>query len=137
MNRTHTESISLSTVLPSTPEKIYKAWLSSKEHTAFTDSAAEIEPHAGGKFSVWDGYITGKTMETEPFTRIVQSWRTTEFPAESEDSLLEILFEETKKGTKITLNHSNIPKGQGQQYKQGWEEFYFEPMIMYFGLKKK
>ena len=103
--KTKTESISVSTILPVTAEKLYKAWLSSKEHSAFTKNKADIEPHAGGKFSAWDDYITGKTLETEPFTRIVQSWRTTEFPENSKDSLLEILFEETKKGTKITLNH--------------------------------
>ncbi len=30
-----------------------------------------------GKMDSWDGYITGKTVELRPYSRIVQKWRTT------------------------------------------------------------
>jgi outer membrane biosynthesis protein TonB len=64
----------------------------------------------------------------------VQVWRTTEFPADAEDSRLELLFEPVGDGTetKVTLIHTNIPEGQGAQYKSGWGEHYFEPMRAYF-----
>ena len=32
----------------------------------------------------------------------------------------------------ITINHSEIPSGQGSSYAQGWQEFYFTPMQAYF-----
>ncbi len=72
------------------------------------------------------------TQVLEPNHRIVQSWRTTEFPPESPDSRLELILEEVEGGTKLTLRHSNIPEGQGQMYKDGWVEWYFEPMQAYF-----
>jgi activator of HSP90 ATPase len=62
----------------------------------------------------------------------VQSWRTSDFPEESEDSRLEILLEEAEGGTKLTLIHTQIPEGQGEEYRRGWEEFYFEPLSQYF-----
>lgn len=126
------ETITVSEIIPAKPDKVYNAWLSSSEHTAFTGSEALIDAKADGNFSAWDGYITGKTLELEPFRRIVQSWRTTEFPEGSEDSRLEILLEETGGGTKITLNHSDIPDGQGGEYRSGWIDYYFEPMKRYF-----
>lgn len=125
-------SFTVSTVMPASAERIYKAWLNSEEHAAFTGSAARIDPAVGGTFSAWDGYITGKNTQLEPYTRIIQSWRTTEFPEQAPDSRLEILLKTVPEGTKITLKHSQIPEGQAEEYRQGWEEFYFSPMQAYF-----
>jgi activator of HSP90 ATPase len=129
------ESIQLSTILTASPEQLYKAWLSSKEHAAFTGSSAQINPNLNGDFTAWDGYIQGKNLELKPYQRIVQAWRTTEFPADSPDSHLEILFEAVQGGTKITLIHTEIPDGQGKDYFTGWEDFYFKPMMEYFAKK--
>ena len=126
------ESFTISTILPATPEQIYNAWLSSEGHSRMTGSLAEVKGEIDGDFKAWDGYIWGKTLELEPYRRIVQAWRTSEFPADSLDSRVEIQFEETKGGTKITLIHTNIPDEQGDSYKGGWEEFYFSPMRAYF-----
>ena len=123
----------VSAVIPAKPAEIYKAWLSSKGHSAMTGSAAKVTRKVGGKFTAWDGYIFGKTLELEPDRRIVQAWRTSEFPDDAPDSRLEVLLVETKTGTKVTLTHTEIPKGQADEYKQGWEDFYFKPMKEYFG----
>ena len=126
------ETLNLSTLLPGPPEKIYTAWLDSNEHGLFTGSPANIDPQIGGEFTAWDGYIQGKTLELEPGKRILQSWRTTEFPDTSPDSLLEVIFEPDPAGTRLTLLHTNIPDGQSDQYRQGWLDYYFQPMREYF-----
>jgi len=127
------ESFTISTTLPAKPEAIYNAWLSSRGHSGMTGSPAEVQAEIGGAFKAWDGYIWGKTLELEPHRQIVQAWRTSEFPEESPDSRVEILLEEVTNGTKITLRHTEIPDGQGEGYKQGWEDFYFTPMLKFFG----
>jgi uncharacterized protein YndB with AHSA1/START domain len=127
-----TESLKVSTVLPAAPDQVFKAWLDSEAHGQFTGSKADINPYAGGCFTAWDGYIKGQTLEMEPYHRILQTWRTDEFPEGSQDSILEVLVEEAVGGTKITLMHTLIPDGQGEQYKQGWLDYYFAPMKEYF-----
>ena len=127
------ESIRVSTVLPASPRRIYEAWLASDEHAAFTGGAATIDGRVGGRFSAWDGYIEGTTLELEPYRRMVQSWRTTDFPQDAADSRLEVLLEERADGGEITLIHTGIPEGQGAGYEQGWRDYYFEPMKTYFG----
>ena len=122
----------VSEVIPATPEQIYQAWLSTKGHSAMTGSPAEVEARVKGKFTAWDGYISGETLELKPNQRIVQAWRTTEFPEGSPDSRVEITLEAVNGKTKITIRHSNIPKGQTEDYKQGWQDFYFKPMKEYF-----
>lgn len=126
------ESLKVSTTLPVSPEKVYKAWLSSKEHSAFTGGEAKIANKVGGKFTAWDGYITGKTLELKPYKKIVQSWRTSEFAKSDADSKLEVVLEKIKAGTKITLIHTQIPKGGKAEYKEGWQDYYFKPMKEYF-----
>ena len=126
------DSFEVSTLLPANPERVYTAWLSSQEHAAFIGASAETTPQVGARLSMWDGYIEGTNLQLEPYHRIVQSWRTTEFPPDSPDSRLEIVLEETEGGTRMTLNHSNIPDGQGREYEEGWVENYFEPMKRYF-----
>jgi activator of HSP90 ATPase len=127
------ESFEVSFLFPGkSAEDIYSAWLDSQSHSAMTGSPAEVESGVGGKFTAWDRYIQGRTLAAEPYRRILQAWRTTDFPEESPDSRLEILIEQVEGGAQVTLLHSEIPEGQGDDYRQGWEEYYFEPMGRFF-----
>ena len=128
-----TDTIELSTTFPVTPERLYRAWLDSAEHSAFTGAEAVIDPTVGGAYTAWDGYIEGLTLELEPSRRILQSWRTSEFPPDNEDALLEVLLEPLDGGTKLTLINTNLPPGDGPKYEDGWQESYFDPMREYFG----
>jgi uncharacterized protein YndB with AHSA1/START domain len=126
------EALKISVDLPVSPERAFRAWFDSYEHSQFTGSPAKIDPQVGGKFTAWDGYIQGKTLVKTPFNHIVQSWRTDEFPAGSPDSQVEITIEPTCTGCQLTLVHTGIPDGQAQQYLQGWDEYYFRPLLNYF-----
>lgn len=126
------ETIRVSNLVLARPEQIYDAWMSSGGHSAMTGSDAEVEPRVGGAFSAWDGYITGRTLELDRPRRIVQAWRTSEFPSDAPDSLLVVTLTPTTEGTTVEIQHSEIPDGQGARYRQGWEEFYFMPMKDHF-----
>jgi len=129
------DSIRLTAIIPASPERVYTAWLDSKEHTEFTGGGATIEARVGGQHTAWDGYIWGRQVELIPGRKIVQTWRTSEFPQDAKDSRLELLFERRGASgaeTTLTLIHTEIPVGQGAQYKDGWGEHYFEPMRAYF-----
>jgi uncharacterized protein YndB with AHSA1/START domain len=128
-------SFTVSALLPAAPEAVYKAWMSAKEHGRMTGAPAKVTAKVGGKYSAWDGYIEGRTMELAPHRRIVQAWRTPEFPPDAPDSRLEITFKKENNGTRITIVHSGFPAGQGAGYKKGWMDFYFKPMKEYFRAK--
>ena len=123
----------LSQVITAKPDEIYRAWLSSEGHSAMTGSPARVDGNIGGEFSAWDGYIFGKTLELTACQRIVQTWRTSEFPDDAPDSHLEVNLEEVTGGTKVTLSHRDLPEDQLDSYREGWEDFYFKPMRAYFG----
>ncbi len=125
------KNISVSDIIPARPERVYSAWLSADEHGKMTGSTATDE--GDGRFTAWDGYISGRTVSAVPHSKIVQAWRTTEFPEGDPDSLLTITFEPSGDGTKLTFDHQNLPAGQAESYAKGWEEYYFTPMKAFFG----
>jgi len=86
----------------------------------------------GGRFSAGDGYIDGSHLALEPGVRIVQSWRSDDFPADALDSRLELLLAPEDEGTRLTLRHTDIPPGQGPGLLAGWEEYYLVPMERFF-----
>ncbi len=122
----------ISDIIPAKPEEIYQAWLNTEGHAEMTRSSANVDGKVGGKFSAWDGYIFGTTLELTPNRRIVQAWRTSEFPDNAPDSHVEVLLEEVASGTKVTVIHNDMPEDQVESYRQGWEDFYFKPMKNYF-----
>jgi activator of HSP90 ATPase len=129
--------LTIKLTLPIPPERLYHDWLDSQAHSAFTGSPAHIQPQVGGEFSAWDGYIQGRTLEAESNRRILQSWRSADFPDGVPDSLVEVLFDARNDGTLLTIHHSRIPSGQADEYEQGWQDYYFKPMRAYYSWLKK
>ncbi|MCP4441098.1 MAG: hypothetical protein GY810_19410 [Aureispira sp.] len=121
----------LKTKIPAFAKDIYTAWLSTQGHTDMTGGAATASDQVGSNFTAWDGYISGQNLELEANKKIVQTWGTSEFSENEEDSRVELLLEEEEGETKLTLIHSDLP-AHGEQYIQGWEDHYFQPMKSYF-----
>ena len=117
-------------ILPK-PETIYKAWLDSEGHSQMTGGGASITVRVGDGFTAWDGYIEGKNTALEPYKRILQRWRTSQFGEDEEDSQLEILLHEVDGQTELSLIHTHVPEN-GAYYIQGWDNHYFQPMKAYF-----
>jgi len=125
-------SYKLTTTIPASPEEIYEAWLDSLIHSEMTGGEATMSDQIGADVSAWDGFIRGRNLELVPGERIVQSWRTSEFGDEHEDSIVTIVLEETDDGTLLVLEHSNVPEEQKSYEEGGWQSYYFEPMVAYF-----
>jgi uncharacterized protein YndB with AHSA1/START domain len=124
------EKATVSRVIPAPAKRIFHAWLDPAEHEKMTGAGATGT--AAGAFTAWDGYISGRTVSTKPYTRIEQAWRSTEFPPGAPDSRLVVTLAPAPGGTRVTLRHSNLPEGQAASYAKGWEDFYFDPMTRYF-----
>ena len=119
-------------VIRAEPIEVYDAYMNSEEHTKFTGSAAEIDAKVGGEFTAWDGYIMGRNIELEKGKKIVQEWRTTEWPENTPPSRLEIVLKKVKVGTELSLNHTDVPDEQAEDYRKGWIDFYWDPLKKYF-----
>jgi uncharacterized protein YndB with AHSA1/START domain len=122
----------LTALIPASAREIYDAWLDSRAHSEMTSGRASMSNEPGAAFSAWDGYITGRNLKLVPGKRIVQSWRTTKFSEDHEDSIVTVTLDERNDHTMLTLAHSNVPDTHTGYEKGGWQASYFEPMISYF-----
>ncbi|MBI3859636.1 MAG: SRPBCC domain-containing protein [Thaumarchaeota archaeon] len=121
-----------SVVLEASPEEVFEAYVDPKKHEAFTGSTATGSKKVGGKFTAWDGYITGRYVELEGGKRILHEWKTTGWPEGYPPSVVEITFSRKGKRTKLSMVHSKVPEEQVDEYAQGWKDFYWEPLKKYF-----
>ena len=125
-------SFTLTVTIPASPEEIYQTWLDTVGHSEMTGAKASMSDEVGAEVSAWDGYITGRNLELISGERIVQSWRTSEFSDEHEDSIITVVLQEAGDGALLTLEHSNVPDEQTSYEEDGWQSNYFEPMVAYF-----
>ena len=119
-------------LIPAKPMQVYEALINARKHAEFTGSKATCESKVGGKFTAWDGYISGRNLILEPGRRIVQEWKTTEWPADYPPSNVEFTFKKCREGTELTMIHSKVPAEQADSYRQGWIDFYWKPLKQYF-----
>ena len=130
-----TTQFTVEAVIPALPLVIWAAWLDGESHTSMTGGEATGEHTIGSEFTAWDGYISGKNLELEPAKRILQSWRTSQFGSDDEDSMIELtLSPHGDESTTVTLKRTNVPDDQAAGYQSGWLDHYFEPMQAYFGV---
>ena len=118
--------------LKASPQRIYEILLDSKQFAAFTGMPANIDPAAGGAFSMFGGVIVGRNIELIPNQRIVQAWR----PTHWDPGVYSIVKFELKlqgSGTMLILDHSGFPEGEYDHLFEGWKLRYWEPLKKHFG----
>jgi len=126
------DNIRLVTILPATPEQLYDAWLSSHGHSAMTGGVpATTEARVGGRHTAWDGYISGRNIELVKGKKIVQEWKTSEWPHGYPASRLEFTLTAKEGGTELEMVHSKVPAEQVADYSSGWKSSYWEPLKEY------
>jgi len=113
-----------------TPQRIYEILLDSKRFAAFTGMPAEIDPKAGGTFSMFGGMIVGRNIELVPAQRIVQAWRPADWPP-GLYSLVKFELKANGSGCIVVLDHSSFPQGGFDHLSQGWNDHYWEPLKKY------
>lgn len=109
------------------PERVYRTYMDSKEHAAFSGEPAEISPEVGGAFTCWNRQIAGRNIELIPNRRIVQAWRVSNWP-EGVYSVVRIELSARGGGTHLALSHTGIPMGKSSSIAQGWPSRYWDRM---------
>jgi len=127
------DSFQVETIVAAEPPRVFSAWMDSREHAAFTGGGeAVVEAWTGGRFIAWGGYIHGILLGVDEGKRIVQTWRTSEFPPEARDSRVVVEFEPARGGTRVVVKHSDLPPSYLKKYEKGWTEHYLKPLTRYF-----
>ncbi|MBD1423851.1 SRPBCC domain-containing protein [Sphingobacterium chuzhouense] len=116
-------------IVSAPPEDIYKALTTEITIRLWTGDEVEIDPQEGGEFSMWDGAITGKFIQLDPYKKIVQQWY---FGEQEEPSIVTIKLHEDKRGTSFELYHANIPDEAYDDIVEGWNDTYMASLIEFY-----
>lgn len=125
-------SITVTIDLPVYPERVYRAWLDSYEHSCFTKRPAQISTQTDEPFSTLDGQVKGIIKVLTPFDRIIQTWQVDQFPGNDPDSEVELTLEPTCTGTELKVVHKGVAVKETREMIQWWEETYLRPLRSYF-----
>jgi len=114
------------------PADIFDALLNPIKHTEFTGSPATTSRRTGARFTAWDGYISGKNIRLVKNAKIVQEWKTTEWPKDYPPSRLEFTLNAKNGETELKMIQSRVPAEQVEDYRKGWYDSYWNPLKKYF-----
>ena len=110
------------------PAELYEWFMNSKKHSQFTGAVAKIGQKVGAKFSAWNGYIAGTNTKLIPGKLIEQSWRGGDW-AKGAYSKATFKFSAAGKGkTKLHFSQTGVPDQNYKSIKQGWADYYWQPL---------
>src|SRR5262249_40855389 len=113
------------------PQRVYEVLLDTKEFSAFSGRAAQIDAALGGAFSVFAGHIVGRNVELVPGQRIVQAWRVVTWP-EGVYSIARFELKSQAAGTHLVFDHTGFPEELRDHLAEGWQTNYWALLQNYF-----
>jgi uncharacterized protein YndB with AHSA1/START domain len=103
-----TKTVKQTATFKASPHEVYEALMDSKKHANFTGDKATISRKIGGKFSTFDGYSEGTNLELIPDSKIMQTWRASDWP-EGHYSKVTFSLKEIPTGTRLTFIRPKSP----------------------------
>src|SRR5215470_5449678 len=89
------------------PRSVYDLLLDSRKHTGLSREKAVISKRVGGKFTAWNGHLSGFNLVLKPGEKIVQAWRATGWwPDHYSIAIFD--FQKLARGTKLTFTQIGI-----------------------------
>lgn len=123
-----TRNIEQTVTFDALPKRVYEALVDSAKHAAFTGEAASIDARPGGSFICYGTYINGITIELQPNKRIVQAWRSRNWP-KGTYSIVDFSFSRTRGGkTELRFVQTGVPAKDYAAKNKGWRTHYWEPL---------
>jgi activator of HSP90 ATPase len=131
------EAIHQEVVFNASRKRVYAALTDAEQFTKVVrlskvpgGPAAVINKEAGGAFSAFGGYITGRHIDLVPNERIVQAWRAGSWEA-GKYSIARFELKEQGGQTKLVFDHTGFPNGEAEHLLEGWNTNYWEPLKKY------
>jgi len=111
---------------------VYDVHLDARRISAFTSSPCDLNPTVGGKFSFFNGHITGEFVELVPKQKIVEKWRFSNWPPDYY-STVTMKFSKEKYGSMLHLSQTGVPTDDVERVEQGWSEHFWTRMKLLCG----
>jgi len=112
-----------------TPEEVFAAITNPFTIELWSGYPAQMEAKEGTEFSIFDGDISGRNISITENKQLVQEWY---FGDRPEQSIVTINLQPHQEGTKVNLEHTNVPDEEVEEFKDGWNEYYWGAIKEFF-----
>jgi len=132
----NTATVTASDEFRTTAEELYMTFTDPQRIAAFTRGPPRQfdGAHVGGKFSIFDGNVTGEYVSLDSPQQIVQKWRLAQWP-EGHYSTQEIRFDQNNidRVTVMRVTWTGVPVGQEEVVRRNWDGYYVRSIKQTFG----
>jgi len=112
-------------------QQLYELYMDSKKDSVATGAPAKISAKEGEKYSVHNGYISGKNLQLIKNRLIVQIWRAQGWDKSDADSTFIIYLEPKGNDVVLYATHANVPDKHAASITKGWHNHYWKPWKKY------
>jgi uncharacterized protein YndB with AHSA1/START domain len=109
-------------LINATPEEVFTAITNPFTIELWSGYPAKMEAREETEFSIFDGDISGKNLKVVENQLLVQEWY---FGDRPEESVVTISIKAHQVGTRVDLEHTNIPDDELENFIEGWNENYW------------
>ena len=115
--------------IQASPEEVFTAITNPFTIELWSGYPAIMETREGSEFSLFDGDITGRNVRFIKNELLIQQWYFGERP---EVSLVTISLKPHEKGTRVILEHTNVPDEDWEEIEEGWKMYYWGAIKEFF-----
>ena len=109
------------------PEAVWRALTDHALIDAWGGGPAAISAEPGAAFTFWGGDIYGTVTAAEPPVRLVEEWWGDDVEWD-EASVAAFSLVPEGEGTRLTLEHTNVPDDEAEELDAGWDDSYLGPL---------
>ncbi|EHY55429.1 Co-chaperone [Exophiala dermatitidis] len=132
----NTTTVTANDEFRTTADELFQTFTDPQRLAAFTRAPPRVFEGAkpGGKFSIFDGNVSGEFVSLEPPKKLVQKWRLAQWP-EGHYSTQEIFFDQNDvdRVTNMRVTWTGVPVGQEDVVQRNWEGYYVRSIKQTFG----
>ncbi|XP_037605910.1 activator of 90 kDa heat shock protein ATPase homolog 1-like [Sebastes umbrosus] len=130
--RISTCTFNLKETFQTSPDELYRTFISQEFVQVFTRSAAVVDGRRGGRFQMLDGNVSGEFTQLVPDQRIEMRWRFRTWPSEHY-ATVSLELEDRGDETELRMECRGVPAGEEDSTREGWTRFYFHAIKQTFG----
>lgn len=110
------------------PKDVFGILMSGEKFARMTGGReADVSQEVGGEVSLFGGAISARNVELVPGKRVVQAWRSNDWP-EGVYSIVRFELAADGNNTKLVFDQSGHPDDAAEMLSGGWHQMYWEPM---------
>lgn len=99
---------------------------------------ARVQARVNGRYSLWDGEMSGLIREIVYPTRIIYTLREESWEDSYLDSLVTWELKENSRGTELFLRHTGLPNRKIREtHNDGWGEYFLGPLKAFLERKNR